>query len=154
MPFYCRIAGYKYKNCLFRYTDTDVAIITSCLQLTVYLQCPNNINSLRITVAYHPYDSHLNWIIDPAPPPIRDHGNIIAPAPSRDHDVQPSGKENVPPQDVLRKLPRKMRLRRRKGRQPEASTNQNFPAWNAGRKTQPAPTANQNLASREAVREM
>ena len=105
-------------------------------------------------MAYPPYNSHLNWILDPVPPPIRDHGDITSPAPSGDHGIQPSGKENVPPQDVLHKLPRKMRPRRRRERQPGASTNHNSPAWKAGRETQRAPTANQNSASWEAAREM
>ena len=105
-------------------------------------------------MAYPPYNSHLNWIFDPVPPPTRDYGDITSPAPSGDHSIQPSGKENVPPQDVLRKLPRKMRPRRRKGGQPGTSTNHNSPAWNAGRETQREPTANQNSASREAAREM
>ena len=105
-------------------------------------------------VAYPQYNSHLNWILDPAPPPVRDHGNITSPAPSGDHSIQPSGKENVLPQDILRKLPRKTRPRRRKEKQPGTSANPNSPAWKTERETQHAPLANQNSASQEAAREM
>ena len=37
--------------------------------------------------------SHLNWIIDPAPPPSRDHGDLTSPAPSRDHGIPPAARK-------------------------------------------------------------
>ena len=105
----------------------------------------------------------------PPPPPVRqppqlDHRTCF---PSRKRSQRynysctfrrsrhpPSSKDNVPPQDVPHKLPRKMRPRRRNGGQPGTSTNHNSPAWNAGMETPRALTANQNSASWEAAREM
>ena len=108
-------------------------------------------------VAYPPYNRHLNWILDPAPPPSRDHGDLTSPAPSRDHGIPTSGKENTPPQSAPqsapRKLPRKIRPRRRKERQSGSTANHNSPSWKAGRATQCEPAANQNSPSREAGRE-
>ena len=108
----------------------------------------------RGDVAYPPYNSHFNWVFDPAPPPSRDHGDLTSPAPSRDHGIQPSGKENTPPQNTPRKLPRKLRPRRRKEKQPGSTANHNSPIWKAGRETQCEPAANQNSPSWEAGREM
>ena len=105
-------------------------------------------------MAYPPYNSHLSWVFDPAPPPSRDHIDLTSPAPSRDHGIQPSGKENTPPQNAPRKLPGKLRQRRRKEKQPGSTANHNSPIWKAGRETQCAPAANQNSPSREAGREM
>ena len=106
-----------------------------------------------ISVAYPPYNSHLNWIIDPAPPPSRDHGDLTSPAPSRDHGIPPSGKENTPPQSTPLKLPEKIRPRRRKEKQPGSTANHNSPSWKAGRETQCEPASNHNSPSREAGRE-
>ena len=104
-------------------------------------------------VAYPPYNSRLNWIFDPAPPPSRDHDDLTSPAPSRDHGIQPSGKENTPPQNAPRKLPRKLRPRRRREKEPGSTANHNSPSWKAGRETQCEPAANHNSPSREAGRE-
>ena len=92
----------------------------------------------------------LNWILDPAPPPSRDHGDLTSPAPSRDHGIQTSGKENTPPQSMPRKLPQKIRPCRRKERQPGSTANHNSPSWTAGRETQCEPASNHNSPSREA----
>ena len=94
------------------------------------------------------YNSCLNWIVDPAPPPSRDHGDLTSPAPSRDHRAPPSGKENTTPQNAPRKQPR-----RRKERQPGSTANHNSPSWKAERETQYAPASNHNSPSREAGRE-
>ena len=115
-----------------------------------------------IILAYPPYNSRINWIPDPAPPPSRDHGDLASPAPSRDHGILSSGKENTPPH----KFPRKLRPRRRRGKQPrstanhnspsrkakqcEPAANHNSPSREAGREKQPGPTANHNSPSREA----
>ena len=87
-----------------------------------------------------PLERYLTWIPNPAPPPSRYHGDLTSPAPSGDHGVSLS-KENTPPQDASRKLPRK--LRRRKERQPGSSANQNLPSWKTGIGSR---TANRNLA--------
>ena len=47
-------------------------------------------------VTLHPLERYLNWVNNIASPPSRDHG-----------------KENMPPQDTPRKLPRKLRPHRR-----------------------------------------
>ena len=60
----------------------------------------------------------------------------------------------MPPQDAPRKLPRRLRPRRRKGKQPGPTTNHNSPVWKPGREAQCAPAANQNSSSREAGRKM
>ena len=96
-----------------------------------------------------PFERYLNWVDDPAPPPSRYHGDLTSPAPSGDHGISPSNKENTPPQDAPRKIPRKLRPRRQKEKQPGSITNQNSPSWKAGSRTQCAPTANRNSASQE-----
>ena len=62
-----------------------------------------------------------------SPPSPRDHGTPDTPTPSRDH-----GKENLLPQDVPRKLPRKIRPRRRKENQPGPAANYNSPSRQTG----------------------
>ena len=104
-------------------------------------------------MAYPPYNSRVNWIVDPAPPLSRYHGDLTSPAPSRDHGIPPSGKENTPPQNAPRKLLRKIRPRRRREKQPGSTANHNSPSWKAGRETQCEPAANQNSPSRGAGRE-
>ena len=90
-------------------------------------------------VAYPPWNSHINWIPDPASPPSRDHGNLNFPSPSRHHGTQDTpppfrdhGKENLPPQDAPRKLPRKLRPRRRKEKQSGPAANHNSPSRETG----------------------
>ena len=83
-------------------------------------------------VAYPPWNSHINWIPDPATPPSRDHGDLTSPSPSRDHGIQTHGKENLPPQDAPRKLPRKLRPRRRKEKQSGPAANHNSPSRETG----------------------
>ena len=107
----------------------------------------------RDDVAYPPYNSHLNWVINRAPSPSKDHGDLTSPAPSRDHGIQTSGKENMLPR-TPRKLPRKLRPRRREGKQPGPTTNHNSPVWKPGREARCVPAANQNSSSWEAGREM
>ena len=98
-------------------------------------------------------ESSVEQGFDPAPPPSRDHGDLTSPAPSRDHGIQPSGKENTPPQNAPRKLPRKLRPRRRREKQPGSTANHNSPSWKAGREMQCEPAANPNSPSWEAGRE-
>ena len=92
------------------------------------------------------FERYLNWVEDPAPPPSRYHGDLTSPAPSGDHGIN---KENTPPQDALRKIPRKLRPCRRKERQPGSATNQNSSSWKAGSRTQCEPSANRNSASQK-----
>ena len=101
-------------------------------------------------VSYPPYNSHINWIPDPTPPPSRDHGDLTSPSSSRDHGIQTNGKENMPPQGTPHKLPRKLRLRRRQEKQSGPTANHNSPSREAGKEKQSGPTANHNSPSREA----
>ena len=77
--------------------------------------------------------------------PPRYHGDLASLAPSGNHGISPSNQENTPPQNAPRKIPRKLRPRRRKERQPGSTTNQNSPSWKAGS----TPTANRNTAFQE-----
>ena len=70
-------------------------------------------------VTLPPWERYLNWVHDTAPPPSRDQGKKDPPPPSRDH-----GKENLPPPGEPRKLPRKIRPRRRQEKHHEHSSNQ------------------------------
>ena len=79
----------------------------------------------------------------PAPPPTRYHGDLTSPAPSE-------YQENTPPQDASRKLPRRLRPRRRKQKQPGSSTNENSASRVDGPATQPGSSANRNSAFQEA----
>ena len=83
-----------------------------------------------------PLESHLNWVPDPVPPPARRPDDLAAPSPS----------ENTPPQDASSKLPRRLRPRRRRERQPGLSTNKNSASRVAGPATQLRSTANENSA--------
>ena len=56
----------------------------------------------------------------------------------------------MPPQGTPRKLPRKLRPRRRKEKQSGPTANHNSPSREAGKKKQSGPTANHNSRSREA----
>ena len=108
-------------------------------------------------MAYPPWNSHLNWIPDPAPPLTRDHGNISSPPSPRDHSTRstppPSrdhGKENVPPQDAPHQLPRKMQPRRRKEKWPGPTANHNSPSRETG--SQPGTGRSPRSAMRAPVK--
>ena len=112
--------------------------------------CIYYIRSCIYIVAYPPWNSHINWIPDPAPPPSRDHGDLTSPSPSRDHGIQTHGKENLPPQDAPRKLPRKLRLRRRKEKQSGPAVNHNLPSRETG--SQPGTSGSPGSAMRASVK--
>ena len=63
-------------------------------------------------VTLSPFERYLNWVDDPAPPPSRYHGDLTSPAPSGDHSISPSNKENTSPQDAPRNIPWKLRPHR------------------------------------------
>ena len=94
-------------------------------------------------VAYPPWNSHINWIPDPAPLPSRDHGNLNSPSPSRDHGLKT-------PQDAPRKLPRKLRPRRRKEKQSRPAANHNLPSRETG--CQPGTSGSPGSAMRALVK--
>ena len=101
-------------------------------------------------MAYPPWNSHINWIPDPAPLPSRDHGNLNSPSPSRDHGIKTHGKENLPPQDAPRKLPRKLRPSRRKEKQSEPAANHNSPSRETG--SQPGTSGSPGSVMRALVK--
>ena len=70
------------------------------------------------------------------PPPAQCPGDPAAPSPSR----------NTPPQDAPSKLPRRLRPRQRRERQPGLSTNSNSASRGAGPATQLGSPANRNSA--------
>ena len=81
------------------------------------------------------------------PPPTRCLDDLTSPAPA------PS--ENTPPSDVSRKLPRCLRPRRRRGKQPASSTNENEASRVADHSTPLGTSANEDsprLASSAATR--
>ena len=93
----------------------------------------------RGDVTLLPRERYLNWVPEPAPPPTRYHGDLTSPAPSENQ-------ENTPPQDASRKLPRSLRPRQRKGKQPGLSANENPASCAAGSATQLGSPANRNSA--------
>ena len=90
-----------------------------------------------IIVTLLPWERYLNWVPDPAPPPTRYHSDLSSPAPSENQ-------ENMPPQDASRKLPRRLRPRSHKGKQPGLSANENRASCVAGSATQLGSPANRN----------
>ena len=101
-------------------------------------------------VAYPPFNSHINWIPDPAPLPSRDHSNLNSPSPTRDHGIKTHGKENLPPQDAPRKLPRKLQPQRRKEKQSGPATNHNLPSRET--ESQPGTSGSSGSAIRAPVK--
>ena len=103
-------------------------------------------------VANPPWNSHINWIpdADPAPLPSRDHSNLNSHSPSRDHGIKTHSIENLPPQDVTRKLPRKLQLRRMKEKQSRLAVNHNSPSRETG--SQPGTRGSPGSAMRVPVK--
>ena len=79
-------------------------------------------------------ESYLNWVADPIPPPTRRLADLTSPASS----------ENTPPADSSRKLPRRLRPRRRRGKQSASSANENSASRVADPATPLGPSANEN----------
>ena len=94
-------------------------------------------------VTLPPLESYLNWVADPMPPPTRRLADLTSPAPS----------ENTPPTNTSRKLPRGLRPRRRRGKKPAVSANENSASCVADPATPLGPSANENSsrASSSAV---
>ena len=79
-------------------------------------------------------ENYLNWVPDFVPPPTRCPGDLTSPLPS----------ENTPPQDASRKLPRWLRPRRHREKQPGLSADGNSASRIAGSATQLGLPANRN----------
>ena len=91
-----------------------------------------------------PSERYLNWIHDPAPPPTRYLGDLTSPDP-------PGNQENTPPQDASRQLPRRLRPRRRREKNPGSSTNENLASRAVDPATRPGSAANRNSVFQEAA---
>ena len=85
-------------------------------------------------VTLPPFESYLNCVTDPMPPPARRPDDLTSPAPS----------ENMPPANASRKLPRHLRPRRCRGKQPAVSANDNSASRVADLATPLGPSANGN----------
>ena len=113
---------------IFRRASNSLQYYLTCQGRRVVLQ--------RSDVTRPPLESHLNWVLDPVPPPARRPDDLAAPSPS----------ENTPPRGASSKLPRRLWPRRRRERQPGLSTNENSASHMAGPATQLRSTANENSA--------
>ena len=81
-------------------------------------------------------ESYLNWAADPMPLPTRRLADLTSPAPS----------ENTPSADGSHKLPRRLRPRQRRGKQPAFSAKENSASLVVGTATPLGPSANENSA--------
>ena len=90
-----------------------------------------------MTVTLPQLESYLNWAADPMPPPTRRLADLTSPA----------SVESTPPVDSSHKLPRRLRPRRRRGKQSASSTNRNSASRVADPATPLGPSANENSAS-------
>ena len=82
------------------------------------------------------YENHLNWVHDPSPPAPRRQDDLTSPA--------LTSAENTPPSEVHHKLPRRLRPRRRRKKQPVSSANENLASRVADPATPLEPSANEN----------
>ena len=82
------------------------------------------------------YESRINWVHDPTPPTPRCQDDLTSPA--------LASAENTPPSEVHHKLPRCLRPRRRRRKQPVSSVNENSASRVADPATLLGPSANEN----------
>ena len=87
-------------------------------------------------------ENYLNWVADPMPPLTRRLADLTSPASS----------DNTPHSDSLHKLPRRLRPRRRRGKQSASSANENSASDVADPATSLGPSANENSASSTVTR--
>ena len=83
-------------------------------------------------------ESYLNWVTDPMPSPKCRLADLTSSA----------SVENMPPVDSSRKLPRRLRPRRRRGKQSASSANRNTASRVTDLATLPGPSANGNCPAR------
>ena len=89
------------------------------------------------------YENHLFWIPGPAPPTPRypdDLTSSVAASPSS----VPASAVNTPPSEAHPRLPRRLRPRRRRKRQPAAAANEISSHWASSVATRLRSTANRN----------
>ena len=82
------------------------------------------------------YESRINWVHDPTSPAPRRHYDLTSPA--------LASAENTPPSEVHHKLPRCLRPRRRRSKQPVSSANENSASRVVDPATPLGPSANEN----------
>ena len=118
--------------------SSDGEFCRSSHSLQYYLTCQGQRVVLRGSDVTLPLlESYLNWVGDPMPPPTRRLADLTSPA----------SVENTPPVDSSCKLPRRLRSRRRRGKQSASSTNRNSASRVADPTTLLGPSANENSAS-------
>ena len=91
----------QHKHCIFSFVlfsliHIEMSVLTFINRYVLWVSL-YHFMCLIICVTRPPLERRFNWVPDPAPTPTRDHG-----------------KENHPPTSEPRKLPRKMRSRRKK----------------------------------------
>ena len=82
------------------------------------------------------YESHINWVHDPTSPTPRHQDDLTSPA--------LASAENTSPSEVHHKLPRCLRPRRRRRKQPVSSDNENSASRVADPATPLGPSTNEN----------
>ena len=82
------------------------------------------------------YESRINWVHDPTSPTPHRQDDLTSPA--------LASAENTPPSEVHHKLPRRLRPRRRRRKQPVSSANENSASRVADPATPLGPSANEN----------
>ena len=114
-------------------------IIRSISQLGILLvlSAANIVIVIIIVIVTLPLlERYLNWVANPMPPPTRRLADLTSPAFS----------ENTLPADSSRKLPRRLRPRRRRGKQSASSANENSASRVADPATPLGPSVNKNSA--------
>ena len=89
------------------------------------------------------YENRLNWIPDPAPPNPRRLGDLTSSVAVSTSSV-PASAVNTPPSEAHPRLPRRLRPRRQRKRQPAAAANENSSRLASSPATRPRSTANRN----------
>ena len=122
---------------------SDGIFLRASDSLQYFLTCQGRRVVLRGgDVTLPPSERYLTWVHDPAPPPTRYHGDLTSPALPGNRDNQ----ENTPPQDASRQLPRRLRPRQCREKQPGPSTNENSASRAADPVTRPGSAANRKFS--------
>ena len=89
------------------------------------------------------YENRLNWVPDPKPPAPRRLDDLTSSVPAATSSV-PTSAANKPPSEARPRLPRCLRPRRSRMRQPAAAANKNSASREADLATPLEPSANDN----------
>ena len=128
---------YSMRAAIWWLLPSDGEFRRSSLSLQYYLARQGRRVVLREgDVTLPPLESYLNWVPGTMPPSTRRLADLTSPAHS----------ENAPPLDGSCKLPRCLRPRRRRGKQPAFSANENSASCLIDPATPFGPSANENSA--------